>query len=174
MKHLWVQRKVCFCHYFNLAEFHNQQCDQTNKPCNYVDVPPPENATIFTFQMCVWNFTSEFQSRMFLIRKFVFGFLLPFIVIFFSYSYILIRWVNTFRRLVSTRSFRTRKLSGSNRSLVRTNTIVLMIIVSFFAAWSLNHGLNFYMIIVDPSEWTSIIFKLAPISQVMASLTGSF
>ena len=173
MKHFWVGKPSKVPYFENLAEFHNQQCNQTDKPCSPVDVPSPENATIFTFQMCVWNFTSAFQSRMFLIRKFVFGFLLPLIVIFFSYSYILVRLVISII-WISRTIFRTRKLSGSNRSLVRTNTIVLMIIVSFFVAWSLNHGLNFYMIIIDPSEWTSIVFKLAPISQVMASLTGSF
>ena len=63
-------------------------------------------------------------------------------------------------------NFRTRRISKTTRSMVRTNMIILLVIVSFFMAWLLNHCLNIYMIFVDPIEWPPTLFSLAPISQV--------
>ena len=151
------------------AEFTNGQCElernNSDNECLLVPVPDVSNATIFLFEMCVWNFSTEANSRQFLIRKFVFGFLLPFIVIAFSYVCIYLRLAQLSRshRLNSDHLSRARKL---NRSAVRTNTIVLLVVVSFFSAWLLNHGLNLFMIIVDPIKWPPGLFSLAPISMV--------
>ena len=69
-----------------------------------------------------------------------------------------------FKLLNKANDQRTRQL---NRSAVRTNTIILLVIVSFFSAWLLNHGLNLYMIAVDPINWPLGLFSLAPISMVI-------
>ena len=77
----------------HIAKFKHDLCCAINGHNQCGEFRPLEHPEeYFEFDMCVWDFTSEEQSRNFLIVKFVFGFVIPFILI--SYSFICFRFVH--------------------------------------------------------------------------------
>ena len=51
----------------------------------------------------------------------------------------------------------------------KTNSIILIVVTSFFITWLPNHALNMYMVLKPPSEWSPKVFRLNPFTQVSFS-----
>ena len=142
----------------------------------------PDPEIYFEFDMCVWDFKSEGQSQNFLITKTICGFIVPFIII--SVSYILIafrtlaqmtsnwppndlRWRQMITNDLELSKNRTAKLKHHREARCsKTNSIILIVVTSFFITWLPNHALNMYMVLKPPSEWSPKVFRLNPFTQV--------
>ena len=87
---------VSIIYRYILGYFQNALClqhpNQTSFDCNELIVSEKEEI-YYEYEMCVWDFKTETIKTRFLVAKTIFGFILPLIIISFSYIIIGIRKV---------------------------------------------------------------------------------